>query len=63
MKIREVIRILEKIEKEYGSEIDVSCYNSKDMEYYNIDNITFDSDFYFSNSVYFEIDTDEEFRI
>ena len=60
MKIREVIRMLEKIEKEYGSEVDVSCYNSKDMEFYNIDNITFDSDF--SNSVYFEIDPDEEYN-
>jgi len=60
MKIREVIRILEKIEQEYGSEIDVSCFNLKDMEYYDIDNITFDSDF--SNSVYFEIDPDEEYN-
>jgi hypothetical protein len=45
MKIREVIKLLEKFENEYGSEIEVTCFDLEEMKQFNIDNITFDVDF------------------
>ena len=53
MKIREMIRVLEKIEREYGSEIDVKGFDTDEFGHYNVENVTFDGDF--RNVVYVEM--------
>ena len=53
MKIREMIRVLEKIEREYGSEIDAKGFDTEESGNYDIENITFDGDF--RNVVYIEM--------
>lgn len=58
MKIREMIRLLEKIENSYGSEVDVKGFDLDSMDHYDIDNITFDADF--GNVVYIEVIPEED---